>query len=202
MNIQRILGLRAQKKIETKRKISQSAMALFLKLGFDRTRVEDIVEPLQISKRTFFRYFMAKEDIVFAWYEELTTELLEYFKVRPATEDPFKTISETLLSLLYFYDHNREWAFSMIKLIRETSSLQEAGLKKRFIWEQTLTDALMKRHKKRKISKLKAKVIVGCAMSAFMAAVDVWYESKQRLELRSLTQKAFRMARSLDDLQE
>lgn len=51
-------------------------MKVFPRRGFAATRVEDILEEAGIARRTFYRYFTSKEDVLAAVYELATTVLL------------------------------------------------------------------------------------------------------------------------------
>jgi AcrR family transcriptional regulator len=191
------MGLREKKKIEIRREISRIGIELFLKNGFEATTVDDIVGPLGIAKRTFFRYFDSKEDVVFAWYEELTSELVSTLKSRPAEETPLKAVCETMLSLLQYYDSDIKWAKSMVRLSSETPNLIGKSFQKKAIWVNELSLVLSKRLKGTKSSELKARVVVGCVMAAFTAAIDEWYGKGGNKELRPILQAAFLTLRSL-----
>lgn len=56
--------------------ILAAAMKVFAKRGFTATRVEDVLEEAGVARRTFYRYFTSKEDVLAAVYEVATTELL------------------------------------------------------------------------------------------------------------------------------
>jgi AcrR family transcriptional regulator len=58
------MGLREAKKSRTRAEILEVARALFLKQGFDGTRVAEIARRLQISEQTVFNYFPSKQAIV------------------------------------------------------------------------------------------------------------------------------------------
>src|SRR5262245_60985701 len=138
MTADKIVSLREQNKVATRRELARFGIELFLKQGFHNTTIDQIVEPLGIAKRTFFRYFNVKEDLVFAWYEELTHELVDELKARPKTEKPFKAVCETLASLLKLYDANPDWARAMMHLSKETPSLCGKNFEKRVVWERAL----------------------------------------------------------------
>jgi AcrR family transcriptional regulator len=57
-------GLRERKKAKLRQQIIDTAIRLFRKHGYENTRVEDIVQVLEISQPTFFRYFPSKDAVV------------------------------------------------------------------------------------------------------------------------------------------
>src|SRR5258707_15804949 len=79
-------GLRARKRQQTRERLTRAAMALFLERGFEATTLDDIAAAADISRRSFFHYFASKEDVVFAWQEELSAALVAAVAVRPAGE--------------------------------------------------------------------------------------------------------------------
>ena len=56
--------------------ILATAMQVFAKHGIDDTRVEDILVAANIARRTFYKYFSSKEDVLAALYEVATGELV------------------------------------------------------------------------------------------------------------------------------
>jgi AcrR family transcriptional regulator len=59
-----IPGLRERKKARLRQQIIATAIKLFRKRGYEKTRVDDIVELLEISQPTFFRYFPSKDAVL------------------------------------------------------------------------------------------------------------------------------------------
>ena len=58
------LGLRERKKAKLRQQIIGTSIRLFRKHGYENTRVEDIVQILEISQPTFFRYFPSKDAVL------------------------------------------------------------------------------------------------------------------------------------------
>ncbi len=56
--------------------ILAAAVDVFARLGFAATRVEDILEAAGVARRTFYKSFGSKEDVLAAVYDLATNELL------------------------------------------------------------------------------------------------------------------------------
>jgi AcrR family transcriptional regulator len=57
-------GLRERKKSRLRQQIIDTSIKLFRRYGFENTRVDDIVQALEISQPTFFRYFPSKDAVL------------------------------------------------------------------------------------------------------------------------------------------
>src|ERR1700722_6691541 len=57
-------GLRERKKARLRQQIIDTSIKLFRKQGYEATRIDDIVEVLEISQPTFFRYFPSKDAVL------------------------------------------------------------------------------------------------------------------------------------------
>src|SRR5450759_3057771 len=61
---QREVGLRERKKARLRQQIIDTSIKLFRKHGYEDTRIDDIVQMLEISQPTFFRYFPSKDAVL------------------------------------------------------------------------------------------------------------------------------------------
>lgn len=62
-------GRRERRRAETRARILDAALALFIERGFAATTVEDITRAADVAKGTFFNYFPSKEHIFSAFGE-------------------------------------------------------------------------------------------------------------------------------------
>ena len=179
-------GLRERRKEEIRQELSKAAIQLFLEKGFEATTVDEIVAPLGVSRRTFFRHFPTKEDLVFVWYEDLTEGLVAECAARPASETAYQAVCGALRSLLRLYDADPLWSKRMMKLTGETPGLIGKSLEKRAMWEKALAAAVVDRLQEGPMRDHYARIIAGAAVNAFAAAAEAWFAEGATGGLRAI----------------
>ncbi|GAA2438554.1 TetR family transcriptional regulator [Actinomadura vinacea] len=91
---------RELKKRRTRTALVDAALDLFLERGYEATTIDEIVAAVEVSQRTFFRYFATKEDVVtgfLAGYDKLMADALA---ARPPDERPLIALYESLRAVL------------------------------------------------------------------------------------------------------
>jgi AcrR family transcriptional regulator len=81
-------GRRQRKKQRTRDALIEAALELFAAKGYDRTAVHEITDAVDVSERTFFRYFASKEDLVLSFARDGMTAFAEALAARPRQEEP------------------------------------------------------------------------------------------------------------------
>ncbi|MGC0415591.1 TetR family transcriptional regulator [Embleya sp. AB8] len=87
-------GLRERKKARTRQVISTVAFDLFEEQGFEHTTIEQICRRAEVAHRTFFRYFPAKESLLFGW--DFGEIVLAAFAAAPAELEPIPALEYAL----------------------------------------------------------------------------------------------------------
>jgi AcrR family transcriptional regulator len=172
-------GLRERKKEKTRLALEHSALTLFAEKGFDRTTVDEIAEACDVSPRTFFRYFSAKEDVLFADGDERLDALLAEVARRPVDELPLRAVQAAFLSTSedYAQDHDRLRLRSQI--FDGSSSLRSHKFERQQSWEEAVTAALSRREAQRagsSASPLQLRLVAGASMACLRAALQQWLE--------------------------
>lgn len=110
---------------ETKYRISETAMALFLKEGYANVTVEAVAEASSVSRRTVFRHFESKDELVFPDHTE-RLGLVERCLVEssPDTDPVDAVIAATEESLRDFLSRP-ELALRRYKLTRVVPELRK-----------------------------------------------------------------------------
>ncbi|MFI6009244.1 TetR family transcriptional regulator [Streptomyces sp. NPDC051243] len=89
--------LRERKKQRTREALLRTALELFTTQGYDNTTVDDIADAVDVSQRTFFRYFAGKEEAALALQEMTVAHFLEAVRARPPHEAPMEALRQAVL---------------------------------------------------------------------------------------------------------
>ncbi|MFF5209731.1 TetR family transcriptional regulator [Streptosporangium sp. NPDC000396] len=93
-------GLRERKKQKTRLALIDAALDLFIEQGYEATTVDQIAAAVDVSPRTFFRYFATKEDVALSLPLDVQEVMLAELACRPAEEPPFTALSHALRAVI------------------------------------------------------------------------------------------------------
>ncbi|MFI5803229.1 TetR/AcrR family transcriptional regulator [Streptomyces sp. NPDC051561] len=91
------IGLRERKKRRTRDSLLRSALELFTTQGYDATTVDEIADAVEVSQRTFFRYFASKEEVAFTVVSMVEARFLDAVRARPAQEGPLTAMRNAVM---------------------------------------------------------------------------------------------------------
>lgn len=122
------IGRRARKKLETRRALVGAALELFDEQGVDGTTVDEIADAVDVSARTFHRYFPTKEDVLFADADERCAEIAAFLASRPQAEPIIETLRAAAHLLVDSYLTDPADARRRMTLVRSTPLLRAMSL--------------------------------------------------------------------------
>jgi AcrR family transcriptional regulator len=168
-------GRRDRKKSETRQALRDAAHRLFAEKGFSQTTIDDIAEAANVSRRTFFRYYDSKDDLLRSDISDMLPVMLAALRSRPAGEPPLAAILAALGTLIgpdgppavaqSLADpvHGLRARLSLIRLLAQ--------------WEQGIADTLLAREgiaAPTEEDRLRATVTACAATSALRAAAQIY----------------------------
>lgn len=147
-------GLRQRTRDAVRQQIAEVALVMFDEQGFDETTVDQIAAAVDISPRSFFRYFASKEDVVLAdpmvYGEPVRQRLTESLESMPAWE-ALRSAFEPIVELS---EADPEWVLRATRVMISSPSLRARNTEKHLAWlsvlaplvEGTLTGPEVDRH--------------------------------------------------------
>ncbi|MFF8903925.1 TetR family transcriptional regulator [Streptomyces olivaceoviridis] len=143
--------LRERKKRRTRESLLRAALELFTTQGYEHTTVDEIAEAVDVSQRTFFRYFAGKEEVAFAVQNITEAAFVAAVRARPPHEAPMKALRQAFLE---GWDAIRETVESIVpvelylrmyRTIESTPALLAAHLRRSAATEETIARLLAER---------------------------------------------------------
>ncbi|BAK82710.1 TetR family transcriptional regulator [Komagataeibacter medellinensis] len=184
-------GLRERKQARVRDTLIAEAMRLFSAQGYDQTTVDEIADAAEVSRRTLFRMFATKADIVLAWTRGMTQALTEALADCPADMPPAEAMMHAFTALVPHIAANRHDTYAFVYLIEKTPSLQSVSLQKYGKWEDCLAEGLTKHITERKNRKTAARLMARGGIAIFRTALDEWIRLRGRPALVPLLQKTY-----------
>src|SRR2546428_8277749 len=140
-------GLRERGSGLTAADLEAAALRLFGERGFDSVTVDDIAAEADVSRRTFFRYFASKEDVLLADHFVQLARLREAMAARPPDEPILTALRNALLSTTGDFEDRKEKAILRGRIMRDTPSLQRRSLVLQQAWAGALQEMAAERLK-------------------------------------------------------
>ena len=111
--------------------ILAAAVGVFARKGAAATRVEDLLQAANVARRTFYKYFGGKEEVLAALYELASGELVKLIEAASDDGQPIAALHRALdLYLDYHVDNG-----ALIKVLAESAIRSDsplAPLRRRF----------------------------------------------------------------------
>ena len=181
------MGLREQKRAVTERAIVGAAMALFIRQGFGATTVDEIAAAADVGRRTVFRYFRSKEEIL------LDSRRLDrsYARTTLRRRRPFVDDVDLVMTVLTELQRR---AFAVFRpedqlILHRLSHEEPAVAARAFLLMQEagalIVDALLPtKHSKK--DRLRLRLLAMACIVAVDASVTSWVEGGMKGDLQAI----------------
>ena len=157
-----------------------AAFQLFLERGYEQTTVDDIVALAGVGRRSFFRYFPSKEDVVFPDHERCLADMTAYLAENaenPEDTEPVGRVCDAARMVLLMYAENPAFSVQRYRLTKKVPGLRASELSVVWRYERALAAYLRGRFAGRPDGTLRADVIAAAVVAAHNNALRSWLRS-------------------------
>jgi AcrR family transcriptional regulator len=168
-------------------RLQEAALSLYAERGYDATTVAEIAERAGLTKRTFFRYFADKREVLFRGANELTELFVDATATAPASATPIEAaLAAGLGAAGELFAERQEFARRRQAIIAANPELQERELIKLSSMAEAIAAAL----RGRGVSELAASLAAQTAMTIFRVAFERWADQADPNALPRLISEA------------
>lgn len=174
------MATRADKKVQTRDALVNAATRLFSARGYDAVTVEDVADAGGVSRRTLFRYFEAKEQLVF----HAQQGNLDRFREAIGEERGMPAVRRALLSMAELYAANASAQLAQYRIVQASPALVAREIELDRAWESSIVDALNDRPAR------EARFTAGALIGITRAVLRDWLENDCNDDLGAMATEA------------
>jgi AcrR family transcriptional regulator len=178
---------------DSEARLVNAALALFEERGYDETTVAEIAERAGLTKRTFFRYFADKREVLFWGAERIEDLFTEAIQSAPPAAPALDAVALGLEAFGRSLEGQGEVAARRIRIVRASPELSERQLIKFASMAEAASGAL----RSRGVSPDAAVLAAETGMTVFRVAAARWLEDTNAKPLPQLIAEAFAQLRAV-----
>jgi mycofactocin system transcriptional regulator len=157
----------------SRRAIEMVALDLFDREGFEATTVEDISVAAGVSKRTFFRYFTTKADVLWAEFDQEIDALRDLLTDAPADATITECVKRAVLAANHYGVDDVAELRSRMHVINSNASTEASASRHYDAWAAALAEFAARRLGQRP-DDLIPRAIGLSALAVARAAFEQW----------------------------
>jgi AcrR family transcriptional regulator len=155
--------------------VQRQAWLLFAEHGFEATTVDRIAAESGMSRRTFFRYFASKDDLVLSRMVESGGEIVTALEARPTDERPWRALRAAFGVIVEKQASHAEHSRRLQLMLRDEPAVRATVEEWRRRWSALLSPVVAARLTGVNRG-LRAEAIVRSALECLEAAQEAWAE--------------------------
>jgi AcrR family transcriptional regulator len=178
---------------DARARLQEAALALYSERGYDETTVAEIAERAGLTKRTFFRYFADKREVLF-WGSELLEQLMvAAIEAAPEPASALGLIGAALDAAATRFEEVREFAPQRRRIIASSPELQEREL----IKGASLTAGMARALRARGFSDTAAALAAHTGTTIMHVAFEQWADDPNQTPYQHIARDALAQLREL-----
>jgi mycofactocin system transcriptional regulator len=171
--------------------VSRAALDLFARNGFDETTMDDVAQAIGVSRRTVFRYFATKNDIVWGDFATVRARLRAHLSESTPDETLGQAIRRAVKASNHYEPEQLPELRARMALITSVPALQGHSMIRYEEWRSDLAEFVAARLGCRP-GDLVAQVVAQTTMAAAMTAFVDWVRDPEA-DLQQRLDEAMRL---------
>ena len=153
--------------------VAKQAWLLFAENGYEATTVDQIAEAAGMSRRTFFRYFAGKDELVLERLVESATMIGDALRGRPPEEPAWPALRGAFQISVDLQEKYLPMTRTLQVMLREEPALRATAETRRRLWIEQLAPLTAERLPPGSADHLAA-AVTGSAVACLDAAHAAW----------------------------
>ena len=178
---------------DARMRLQEAAFALYSERGYEDTTVAQIAERAGLTKRTFFRHFADKREVLFWGAQLLEQQMVAGIEAAPASASALGLIGAALDAAAVQFEEVREAAGQRHRIITSSPELQERELIKAASLAATMARAL----RERGLGDTAADLAAHTAITVMRISYGQWVDDPQRRPFEQIAKEALAQLREL-----
>lgn len=188
-------------RVASRAELERIGFALFERQGFDDTTIDDIASAAGIGRRTFFRYFASKNDLVWGEFEEQLSRLKALLDEVPAHVPMMDAIRHAVIEFNRFDSAIVPWHRRRMELILRVPALRADSTLRYISWQKLITEFIAGRTGQPADGPV-PRLAGNLALTTSVTAYELWLEDESA-DLTALLDTLFtRLAGAFRDVPE
>ncbi|NMO88980.1 TetR family transcriptional regulator [Actinomycetospora sp. TBRC 11914] len=158
------------------RHLEAVALELFAVRGFDAVTVDDLAAAGGVGRRTFFRYFPTKLDVVLGELDDALAALVLTLRSVPDDADPVAAAREAFLRINAYADDDVPVLRRRLRLIETVPEVAARAAVRYAAWERAVADDAASRWGCA-VSDLRPQVFARVVVAAMRGVFTTWLDS-------------------------
>jgi AcrR family transcriptional regulator len=181
-------GLRARKRQETLRRITDAGICLFIEKGIDATTLDEIAAMAGISRRTFFHYFKSKDDILISLQKGMGEMIAEQIRQADEGASPLEAVHASVIGVCA--EVPTDDLVAIDRLMRSSPAVQ-ARKQASYVEQEGLLFAALSARWPDPARRMALRLVAMLAIGAIRLATEAMSQEGERRSLIELLNAAF-----------
>lgn len=174
-------------------RLTTAAFELFRANGYEATTVDDIATAAGVSRRTFFRHYRSKDDVIFPDHDRLLDIVQKRLDALP-DEHGVDAVCEALRLILAHYVEERAVSLCRYELVGEVPALREREMVSVARYQRVFRDRIAKSLGDSDDAQLEADIMAAGLAAAHNHVLRRWLRSRGVADPQTQLNRAVRRA--------